>query len=65
MLTDKGVDAGGHYMTGPIYVCGAQHGDVIEVSLAHKSPVPQLRLQSLTASGCTCQDTVGLSDCLL
>ncbi len=35
VLTDKGVHAGGHYMTGPIYVCGAEPGDVIEVSLAH------------------------------
>lgn len=33
-LIDKGVDAGGHYMTGPIYVCGAEPGDVIEVRLA-------------------------------
>ena len=23
--------AGGHYMTGPIYVCGAEPGDVLEV----------------------------------
>lgn len=22
---------GGHYMTGPIYVCGAEAGDVLEV----------------------------------
>ena len=26
------LSAGGHYMTGPIYVCGAEPGDVLEVS---------------------------------
>ena len=26
---------GGHYMTGPIYVCGAEPGDVLEVCFLH------------------------------
>lgn len=30
-LGDKCLCAGGHYMTGPIYVCGAEPGDVLEV----------------------------------
>lgn len=30
-LSDKCLGAGGHYLTGPIYVCGAEPGDVLEV----------------------------------
>ena len=44
------VCAGGHYMNGPIYVCGAEPGDVLEV--LHLYPVPLHKPHSLRMHIC-------------
>ncbi|KAL3145841.1 hypothetical protein ABBQ38_015213 [Trebouxia sp. C0009 RCD-2024] len=37
---------GGHYMTGPIYVCGAEAGDVLEVQILDLLPRPNPQNES-------------------
>ena len=47
------VCAGGHYMNGPIYVCGAEPGDVLEVLLLCPAPLHGPYSLTCTYAACT------------